>query len=163
MLAHQPAQTATEREAGDSGIGDCASRRRKSERLGFAVEFAPEHTAFGTRRSLLRVHADALHRRHVDYEASVIGPIAWRTVAAAAHRNSNTVSLGELHRALNVGNAGTARNQRWSTIDIPVPDPPGRFVTSVPALYEFTAKGLSEIFDVHSVKRAVIRLEPARS
>ncbi len=132
MLAHQPAQTATERETGDSGVGDCASRCRKSEHLGFAVQFAPENTAFSPYRSALRVYADALHWRHVNDEAPVVGPIAWRTMASAAHRDLETLSLRELHRALNVGTTGTARNQRWSSIDIPVPHPPGRFVASVP-------------------------------
>jgi hypothetical protein len=72
-------------------------------------------------------------------------------VATAAHGNADTVPLGKLHRALDVGNAGTARNQGWATIDIPVPDAPGRFVTRVPTLHQLAAKALPKIFDVHGV------------
>jgi hypothetical protein len=83
-------------------------------------------------------------------------------MASAAHRDLQTVSLRELHRALNVGNAGTARNERWSSIDVPVPHPPSRFVASLPASDQLTAKDLPETLKVCGVERAVIRLEAAR-
>jgi hypothetical protein len=77
---------------------------------------------------------DAFHRRQVDYEAAVVGPVTWCTVAAAAHRDSETVPAGEFHRTLNVGNAGAARNQPWPSIDIPVPHPSGCLVAGMPTL-----------------------------
>jgi hypothetical protein len=83
-------------------------------------------------------------------------------MASAAHRDLETVSLRELHRALNVGNAGTARNERWSSIDVPVPHPPSRFVASLPVSDQLTAKDLAEILKVCGVERAVIRLVTAQ-
>jgi hypothetical protein len=74
MFAHQPAEAAAERQASDSRVGDRASRGCQSEHLSFAVQFAPENTAFGPHRSPLRVHTDAFHRRHVDHEAAVVVP-----------------------------------------------------------------------------------------
>ena len=72
-------------------------------------------------------------------------------MAAAANRNSETVQLRELHRALNVGNAGAARNQRWSSINIPVPHSPGCFVASVPTLDQLATKDLPKILKVRGV------------
>ena len=134
VFAHQPAQAAAERQTGDSCVGDGASRGGKSEHLCLAVKLAPEHPTLGPHRSFPRIHMDAFHRRQVDDEPTVVGPVTWRTVAAAAHRDSETVHGRRIHRTLNVGNAGAARNQRWPSIDIPVPHPSGGVVAGVTTL-----------------------------
>jgi hypothetical protein len=84
-------------------------------------------------------------------------------VAAAPHRESEAGLAGELHRALNVGNTGTSRYQRWSPIDVPVPYPPARFVASVPGSDQLAAKGLLKPLELYRVHWAVIRLGSARS
>jgi hypothetical protein len=80
-------------------------------------------------------------------------------VAAAAHRDSETVQAGEFHRTLNVGNAGAARNQRWPSINIPVPYPSGYVVAGVTTLDQLAAKGLPEILNVCGVHRKAICIE----
>jgi len=74
-------------------------------------------------------------------------------VAAAAHRDSETVPAGEFHRTLNVGNAGASRNQRWPSIDIPVPHPSGCVVAGVTTLDQLATKGFPEILNVCVVHR----------
>ena len=71
VLALQPADAAAERQAGDAGVGDDPARRREPERLGLAVELAPEHAGLRPRRARLRIDADALHRPEVDDDAAV--------------------------------------------------------------------------------------------
>src|SRR5262249_15927074 len=120
-------------------------------------------TALGPHRSMLRVHTDALHHRHVDHEAPVVGPVTRCTVAAAAHRDDKTVQARELDRPLNVGNTGAARDHPCSPIDIPVPHPPGHFVARVLMMDQFAAKDLLKILKVCCVERSAIRLDVARS
>ena len=66
-------------------------------------------------------------------------------------------------RPLHVGNPGAARNQRWSSIDIPVPHAPGYFVASVPTMDQLTAKDLPKILKVCGVDRTAIRLHVSGS
>ena len=54
---------------------------------------------------LCGIDADALHRRQVDDQAAVVGAIAGRAVAAAAHRQRQVVRSREIHRPLDVGDA----------------------------------------------------------
>ncbi len=121
VFAHQPAQPAAERQTGDARAGDGASGGGKSEHLCLAVQLPPEHTALGSHRSTLRVHANALHWRQVDDEAAVVGTVARRAVATAADRDSETMNTRKVHRALHIGNTGAAGNQRRPPIDVPVP------------------------------------------
>ena len=148
VLAHQPAQPAAERQTSDARVGDRASCGGESEHLGLAVQFAPEHTALGSHRSALRVHTNALHWRHVDDEAAVVGAVARRAVATAAHRDAETMNPREIHRALHIGNAGAARNQRRPPIDVAVPHPARHVVASMPRLDQLAAKGLPEALEM---------------
>ena len=85
MLAHQPTEAATEREPYDTGIGNGTARCGESKRLRLVVQLPPDYSALGPHRSCSRIHASALHGRHVDHQAAVIGAVTGRAVAAAAN------------------------------------------------------------------------------
>src|SRR6185436_16891438 len=53
VLTHHPAETASEREAGDSRRRDDAARRRQAVHLCFAIEIGPRGAALSARRSCL--------------------------------------------------------------------------------------------------------------
>ena len=57
VLAHQPADPAAERQAGDPGVGDDAAHGGEPEELRLAVELAPQHAGLRARSPRLRVDA----------------------------------------------------------------------------------------------------------
>ena len=70
VLAHDPADAAAERQAGDAGVRDDAGRHREAERLRLAVELAEQDACLDPRRARLGIDTDALHGREVDHNAS---------------------------------------------------------------------------------------------
>ena len=123
VLSMKPADAAAERQAGDAGVGDDPARGREPERLGLAVELAPEHAGLDPRRARLRVDADPLHRPQVDDDAAVADRQARIAVAPASDGDREAGAPGEPDRRHHVGHAGAARDQRREAIDRPVPDP----------------------------------------
>ena len=87
MLAHEPAEAAAERQAGDAGRGDHAAGGGQAVQLGLAVEPVPGDAALRPGGARLRVDVDALHQRQVDHQAALGGRAPRHVVAAAAHRD----------------------------------------------------------------------------
>ncbi len=122
MLSHQPTQAAAEGQAGDAGIGDRPSRRGQPECLRLVIELAPEHATLRPCRAAGGIHANALHRRHVDDHAAVIRAVAGRAVPATAQREQKLVRSREIDRALDVGWPGASHDQGWTPVDVAIPD-----------------------------------------
>jgi hypothetical protein len=61
VLAHEPAEAATERQARDAGVRDGAARRCQSERLRFVVEFGPGQAGLSLDAASGRSDPHALH------------------------------------------------------------------------------------------------------
>ena len=100
VLSMEPAEAAAERQAGDAGVGDDPARRRQPERLGLAVELAPEHAGLDPRRARLRVDADPLHRPQVDDDAAVADREARIAVPPPRTATARPVLLANLTAAL---------------------------------------------------------------
>src|SRR4029077_8395774 len=62
VLAHDPADSAAERQARDARVSDDAGRNRETERLRLPVELAEQHAGLHPRRAPFRIDAHALHR-----------------------------------------------------------------------------------------------------
>jgi len=78
--------TAAERQTSNAGGRHHPTGGRQAKGLRLPVEFAPGQSGFGTRGSPRGVHADALHGRKVDHQATVAYAAAGGTVTAAADR-----------------------------------------------------------------------------
>src|SRR5439155_8491880 len=81
--AGEVADAAAERESGDARGRNDSAGRGQPEGIGGVIEVAPRAAALGADRLRVRVDADALHRRHVDDDALVVGAEAGNAVAAA--------------------------------------------------------------------------------
>ena len=123
VLAHQPADPAAERQAGDAGVRDDAADRGEPEELCLAVELAPQHARLGARRPRCRVDADALHRRQVDHEPAVAERMPADPVATGAHRDEQIALARVANGRDHVGDAGAARDAGRPAVDRAVPDP----------------------------------------
>ena len=66
VLAGEPADSAAERQAGDSGVRDLAAGQCEAVRLRLAVEVAPQRTCLCACDLGIGVDPDALHAREVE-------------------------------------------------------------------------------------------------
>src|SRR5262249_55034691 len=84
VLAHDPAETASERQAADSGGRDHATRRCEAVKLRFAIELGPRRAALSTRDARLRIGVNSPHQREIDHHALIDHGPPGDIVAAAA-------------------------------------------------------------------------------
>ena len=131
VLAHQPAEAAAQRQPADAGVGDGPAGRGEAERLGLAVEFAPEQAALGVGRARSGVDADALEAAQVDHQAAVAHGVAGRAVAAAAHRDPEIVLSSEVDGVDHVRDAAALHDHGRPAVDHAVPDLAGVVVAVV--------------------------------
>jgi hypothetical protein len=148
VLAHQPAQAAAQRQPADPRVGDGAAGRGEPERLRLMIELAPEHAALRPGRAGGRVHVDALHRGQVDDQATVVGAVARRSVAAAAHGHHDAGRPCEVERLLHIGDAGAARDERRPAVDVAIPHASGGLVAALLTLNQLATQSAPEAADV---------------
>ena len=122
VLATQVADAAVQRQAGDARGRDDAARHGEPEQLRLPVAVAPGRAALRPHRLRRRVDVDAAHLREVDDEAAVVDRVAGHVVAAALHREQQTLLAREVDRVDDVRRPGALHDQRRSAIDQPVPD-----------------------------------------
>ena len=122
VLAHQPADPAAQREAGDAGGRDQAPGSGESVLLGRRVELPPGDAALGGGGAAAHIHRDALHRREVDDDAVVAGREAGNAVAAAAHGDVEPLAAREADCVAHVGGIGAAGDHRRAGVMGAVPD-----------------------------------------
>jgi hypothetical protein len=103
-------------------VGDDPAGSAEPEGLGLAVELPPEESRLRSRRSSGRIDPHALHRRKIDDDPSIAHRSAGDVVAAATDRDEEIALAREPDDGLDIGDAGTARDERGMPIDRAVPD-----------------------------------------
>ena len=86
VLARQPADPATERQAGDADRTGVAERRCEpvcGHRIGV---FAGRQAWLRPRHAAIRIDVEALHRAEVEDDPAIVGAVAGEAVPAAANR-----------------------------------------------------------------------------
>src|SRR5438132_1122347 len=85
VLAHQPALSATERQAGDTSARNRATCNSQSESLGLVIELAPGESGFGAHGAPRRVDTHAFHSAEVDYHSAVADGTSGDVVPTTTH------------------------------------------------------------------------------
>jgi hypothetical protein len=131
VLAHEPADAATQAEPADAGVAHDAARGRQPVRLCLVVDVSPQGTALDERRALDRLDRDGAHGRQVDHDPAVAHRGAGDVVTPAAHGDLEIAVAGEAHRRGHVGGAAAAGDQPGSPVDGAVPHGSGVVVVVV--------------------------------
>src|ERR671918_675729 len=76
VFPHEPADTASQREASYAGIVDRSSRCSQAVHLAFAIELTPENAALSVHPPLAWVDTNTFHGAEVDDKAAVAGRMA---------------------------------------------------------------------------------------
>ncbi len=134
--AHEPAETATQREAGNARRRDLPSRRGQAEGLRLVVEIAPGHPGLGPHGATGRIDPDALHEREIEHQPAVAHGVAGDVVTAPADGDEQVVGAREPHGLEHVAGAGAARDQSRLAVDRTVPNAPGGVVARIAGLQE---------------------------
>jgi hypothetical protein len=122
VLAHQPANSTAEREAGDSSVGHDSAGGRQAMRLRLAVDVAPERSTLHPGPAPGGIDAHGPHRRKVDDDPVVANGGARNVVASAPYRDLQVVVAGETHRRDYVGRPDASGDQARAPVDGTVPD-----------------------------------------
>src|SRR5688500_137899 len=128
VLAREPAETAAEREAGNTGGGVDAERDRERIPLRDRVELGERAAGLDHGNLVAGVDVHVLHQRQVDDDAAVAECAAGNVVAAAAHGDEQLVLSGEADDALYVTRVDAAYDHRGFAVDHRVPDAAGLVV-----------------------------------
>jgi hypothetical protein len=123
---HQVADPATQSQPADSGMSDDATGHRQSERLALVVDVSPQATALGPNRSGQRVNPYASHLGEIDHQAVVTHRVPGHGMCPAADRDRQVPLASQTHRSEHVSGPGTAGDEGGPTLDLPIPDLPGR-------------------------------------
>ena len=123
VLALEPADPTAEGEAREPGVGDDPGWNGESERLRLSVQVAEQDPGLGPCCARCGVHANPFHRPEVDDHPPVAHAQARVAVTAAAHRYELVVLSSEANCGDDVGDTGTAGDQRRAAVDRGVPDP----------------------------------------
>ena len=147
VLAHQPADAAAERQAGDPGVGDDPADGRQPEELRLSVELSPQDTGLCARRPRLRVDRDALHRRQVDHQPPIADRMPADAVTPGADRDHQIVLARESHRRDHIGHARAASDAGRMAVDRAVPDPAGSVVAGARRQQQLSAERSAELVE----------------
>jgi hypothetical protein len=93
MFAHEPAETATEREARHAGDRDEAAGGGEAVRLERVVHLTPVASPLSADRQPQGINRDAFHVRQVDHEAVIAHGEAGDVVTGAADGNEQFLHL----------------------------------------------------------------------
>ena len=128
VLAHEPTQTAAERQSGDPRRGDHAAGGRQSVDVGRAVVFVPGHAGLRAHPPRRRIDMDAAHRREIDHEPALGCREPCDVVASAADRHLDASLAAEVDGVANVSGVRATRHEPWVLVDQAVVDAPGGVV-----------------------------------
>ena len=109
--AIEPAQAATQREAGDARGRKQSPRGGQPEGLRFAVKVAPGEPGLSAHRPPGGVNADALHGREIQHQPAIADGIPGHVVPAATDRHQQVMRASELHAGDDIGGASAAGDQ----------------------------------------------------
>ena len=152
VLAHEPADPAAEREAGDAGRRDETPGQRQPERLRFVIELSPGHAALSDDALGVRVHPDALHRGQIDDDPAVGRGEPREAVSTTANGDLELLAPRELDGGDDVGDAGAADDERRTPVDHRVPDGPSLVVARVGWRDHLTQDALAKLLDCRIAK-----------
>ena len=147
MLAHQPADPATEGEAGDAGRRDQTASHRQPERLCFVIELSPGHATLHDDALGIRVDPDPFHLGQVDDHSAVRGREPRQAVSTTPNGKLEILTVGELHGSDDVGDTGAADDERRTPIDHPIPDGARLVVARVGGRDDLTSGALAKFLD----------------
>ena len=114
------------------------------EGLRLAVKLPPQHAALGPCDASAGVDTDPLHRRQVNDQAAIVGPVTGGAMAPAAHRHQQALRAREADCLPHISNPTAARHQRGTPVDVAVPDPPGGVVTGIGGADQLTPEHLAQ-------------------
>ena len=154
VLAHQPGDAAAERETRDPGAGDDAAGGREPERAGGTVELTDRDASLRPDRGSARIDVDPLHQREVDHQPTIGDRPAGDVVAAAAHRDLQSLAPAEVDRVHDVRRVHAARDHGGMPVDQPVVDAPDLVVTAVTRSKHRSRQHLAEPLDAIFDRRA---------
>jgi hypothetical protein len=140
VLAHQPADAAAERQAGDSGVGHDPADGRQPEELRLSVELAPQDTGLRARSPRLRVDRDALHRRKVDHQPPIADRMPGDAVTTGADRDHQIALAREAHGRDHIGHARAAGDAGRMAVNRTIPDPAGSVVAGAGRQQQLSAE-----------------------
>ncbi len=120
VLRHQPAQSATERQASDPCASDAAAGGCESIQLCLTIELSPQDATLSPHRARGAVHVNALHRRQIDHQAVIDRCPACDIVTAAADRHLEAERVRHSHSVDDIGHAMAAGDGGRTPVDQPV-------------------------------------------
>jgi hypothetical protein len=148
VLAHQVADAAAEREAGDAGRRHQAAGGGQAELLRLGVDVLPQAAALDDDALGVGVDADAVHRAEVDEHAALDRREAGDAVAAALHGDLEARAAREPDRGDDVGCAGAAHDEVGpGVVEHAVPACAGVVVAGVAVAQHLAAQALSQFLD----------------
>ena len=140
ILAHQPAESAAQRKAGNSCRRDYPSRHRQFVQLRFAVQFAPGRPALCLHTAPARVNMDSLHQRQVNHQAVIDCRPPRNVMSATAHGHFQTEITSQKNSIHDIGYALAAGNQCGALVNQTVVHPPCFVVIRCSRLDQLTAE-----------------------
>ena len=130
VLAHQPAFSAAQGQARDTGAGDHPAGGGQPMAGRRPVELFPGDPALRPYRPARRVDPDPFHRRQVDHQAAV-GDGQAGHVVAAAHRYLGRLLAADGDRVDDVRDGAAPGDKRGTLVDQAVVDQAGLLIARV--------------------------------
>ena len=122
VFAGQPAEAAAKRQAGDPGCRIDACRDREPKRLRGLVNIGERRPRIDPRPSRARVDVNRRHLREIDHQTPIADRITRDVMAAAPHRDQQTVVAGKIDGVNDVGRLSASNDKTGLPIDHRIPD-----------------------------------------
>jgi predicted DNA binding protein len=86
----------------------------------------------------MRIYADAPHTREVDNDAVVAESASAYVVSASAYSSQEIVVARKCHRGNDICRSGTSGDQRWTFVNVRIPDPACTVIALIVRLKDVT-------------------------
>jgi hypothetical protein len=127
----EPAETAAERKAGDTGLGHDTERHSETVFLGGPIEIAEQQAGSGMCRAFARIDSEVLHRGQVKHDPAVADRAAGDVVAPTANRQRKVVAAGVRDTARHIRHLVTPQDRQRPTVDHAVENRAGRLIPAI--------------------------------
>src|SRR5262245_18363482 len=111
VLAHEPAEPATECQNRDTGRGHHAAGRGEAMEMGLPIDTVPRHASLSAHRATLGIDVDALHQREVEHQPTFADGLPRDAVTVATDAEIEAVRAGESNGVDDVGGPEAASDQ----------------------------------------------------
>src|SRR5215475_12238941 len=112
------------------------------------VELDPLDPRLRPSRARGRIHANSLHGREVDNDASVADGVTREAVPSPAHSHLQFIIAGEVHGSNDIGSPGAASDQGWLAVKHPIPNFPRLIVAMLAGVKQGTSQPGFELFRI---------------